>query len=273
MKNTKTKIGTAAVLFVLFFHIAKSVEKHVVYKNALSALYRLEGVFYEDIGYYNNALLYYKKALFFDMEFRNIGEEVLDLNNIADIYQNTGESDKALELYKIALALADEKDKIAIYDSIAKLEWGYYSDEDDNDDFNNALLYYKKALSLAIEFGDKEEEEKDLDDIESLYQYMDEIYKALNFFKKLLALFNEKDKGLIYNNIAQIYESGNDYEKAIGYEKKAVEIDQKFGNYNRLFWDYLTLGKYYMEETYSQVNVSKFIIALRVLVEMIKILR
>lgn len=113
-------------------------------------------------------------------------------------------------------------------------------------DLDNALFYNSKYLNLAKELGDKRGEDAALSNIAGIFYRKGEIDKALSYHEESLRVnTDEEDKSSTYNDIALIYCKKGDYQKAIPHLKKAVEIDERYGNYHGLAITLLNLGDTY----------------------------
>jgi tetratricopeptide (TPR) repeat protein len=67
--------------------------------------------------------------------------------------------------------------------------------------------------------------------------------KALGYYEESLRLqTDEKEKAPTYNNIALIYDKKGNYQKAVEYFKKAIEIGERYGDYHGVSSGNLTLG-------------------------------
>jgi uncharacterized membrane protein/Flp pilus assembly protein TadD len=124
---------------------------------------------------------------------------------------------------------------------------------------DDAILYFMKSLISAKELNNIDIQATILNNIANVYYSKRELDKALSYYEKSLNLkANEKDKASTYNNIANIYSVKGDYQKAIQYLQKAIEIDEKYGNYHGVFIDKLNLG-----ETYRRIkdyeNAEKYL--------------
>jgi len=125
----------------------KTAEKLTNNKADLGAIYSLIGVDYDNLGDLNNALLYYDRELEIARDLNNQEKESAALNNIAGIYAEQGNYDKALEYYNKSLQLKSDPSSIAAtYTNIATV----YSDKGDK---NKAVEYYKKAIELDQKAG------------------------------------------------------------------------------------------------------------------------
>ena len=119
-------------------------------------------------------------------------------------------------------------------------------------DLNNALLYYDRELKIARDLSNKEEESKALNNIAGIYQEQGNYNKALEYDNKSLQLTTKPSSiATTYNNIATVYLDKGDNDKAVEYFKKAIEFDQEAGNYHGAARDMLNLG-------YTYTNLKNF---------------
>jgi tetratricopeptide (TPR) repeat protein len=155
-------------------------------------------------------------------------------------YYQIGKLNLALKHLKKAESLtSDKRDLMYIYTQLGKIyhEMGYWDD---------ALLYHNKSLSLAKELGDISTQAAVLNNIALMYQYINELDKALDYFEESLRLqTNEKAKSPTYNNIALIYGNKGDYQKAVEYLQKALKLVEWYGDYHGASLVKLNLGDTY----------------------------
>jgi len=155
-------------------------------------------------------------------------------------YSRMGEFKLALEHLKKAESLTSDKENLMdIYGWIGFTYdgMGYLDD---------ALLYYSRSLSLAIDLGNKSMQAAVLNNIALIYRYKGELDKALGYFEESLRLItDEKAKATIYNNIALIYEDKGNYQKAVEYFQKAIETSERYGYYHGASIAKLNLGNAY----------------------------
>jgi tetratricopeptide (TPR) repeat protein len=151
----------------------------------------------------------YKKAI----EFGKLAVKKYPTNSIAyyclgEAYYNIGELKLAYENMKKAESLTNnEKNLMYIYNDIGAILYnmGYLDD---------ALLYYDRSLNLAKDLGNTDMQAFALHNIAMIYDDKGELDKALSYYEKSLSLTtNEKDKAVIYSNIASIYSEEGDHQK------------------------------------------------------------
>jgi tetratricopeptide (TPR) repeat protein len=113
---------------------------------------------------------------------------------------------------------------------------------------DDAILYFMKSLTSAKELNNIDMQASILNNIANVYSSKGELDKALSYLEESLNLqTNEKEKAVTYSNIANIYSGKGDYQKAIQYFQKAIEIDEKYGDYHNASMYKLNLGNTYRE--------------------------
>jgi len=146
------------------------------------------------IGQYLKALEYSMRAL--EIQHKVLGEEhpsvATSYNNLASIYQATGDYNKALEYSMRALeiqhkVLGEEHPSVATsYNNLASIY-------DARGDLSKALEFLKKSLQIQVAIGDKSGECTTRFNIGHIYFENDEKEKALKSWKKVYAIATEID--------------------------------------------------------------------------------
>jgi len=169
-------------------------------------------------------------------------------------YRIVGEFKLALEHVKKAESLTSDKEKLMyIYTEIGLIYWrmGYLDD---------ALLYYSRSLSLAIDLENESMQATALSSIAGIYLNKGELDKALDYYEESLRLqTNEKGKVPTYNGIAIIYDQKGDYQKAVEYLQKAIEIGERYGDYHGVSQTKINLGNTY-RKTKDYEKAEKYIL-------------
>ena len=154
-------------------------------------------------------------------------------HNIATVYQDQGEYEKALEYFRKALAIrekvlgAEHPSTATTYNNIAVVYWS-------QGEYEKSLGYYKKALAIdeTVLGAEHPSTATTYNNIALVYQYQGDDDKALEYFRKALAI-REKVLGAehpstatTYNNIAIVYWEQGEYEKSLEYFRKALAINE-----------------------------------------------
>ncbi len=192
------------------------------------------GFYHKGVPNYDEALQYYEKAL--KIREKIFPNEHLDIaksySNLGSVYWSTSKYKEALEFHKKALAinlkiLGPDHSKTGrnynniglVYDNLGKLDI--------------ALEYYKKFLNNTIRNSGS-------DDIYVGYSYVNmgvtylnlkQNNNALSYFQKALPILLKENRlnGLkaVYQNMGIVYDIKGEYDKALEYQKKSLEIASK----------------------------------------------
>jgi tetratricopeptide (TPR) repeat protein len=132
----------------LAYENMKKAESLTNNKKDLMYIYNYTGLILYNMGYLDDALLYYSRSLSLAKDLGNTDMQATLLNNIANVYYSKGELDKALSYYEDSLSLrANEKDKAPTYNNIAII---YYK----KDDYQKAVEYLQKAIEIDEKYED-----------------------------------------------------------------------------------------------------------------------
>lgn len=144
-------------------------------------------------------------------------------------------------------------------------------------DYPNASTFLTDALKLSEETANKPIQLRAILSIGNLYSYNDQPEKALEMYKKALALCDETgdelNKATIYNNIGGLIYTASEFRKpelqeALSYFLKSTKIVEKLNNpgeltskYSNLALLYCDLGKtdsalYYLEKTKTAMGAN-----------------
>lgn len=202
--------------------------KAINYQKGIAKAYMNVGIMHILKGENKAAL---EKFFFILENFKNSAGLVgKSLSNIAYVYANMGNYNKALEYDLKSLSVFEKNnDKIEQYKSLTNVGSTFLK----LNELNKALQYYDKSLVLAKEF-------KDTIEISQLYTNKGIIYnnqknyeKALRYFYKSLEIIENTKKQLdvskIYNGIANVYKYKNKIDTALLYYYKALNINQSIG--------------------------------------------
>ncbi|WP_271766980.1 CHAT domain-containing protein [Aquimarina algiphila] len=220
------------------------------------------GFFYKKVSDYKKALLYYKKALSIQQKIypENDHTVMASYDNIGTIYRKISDYDKALIYHKKALVIrlkhleSDHVDIGLIYNQIGNvyLSIGKYEE---------ALLNYKKDLEITIKNLGKEHYYAGLSymNIGLIHNKLMKYNIAHDYFEKALLIFKrEEDLQSIlsvYNNIGTLLVEKGEYDNAIKYYSKSLDIAFKIYNENNpnIAAVYLNIGNtFHSKNNYLQ---------------------
>lgn len=176
-------------------------------------------------------------------------------NLLGTVYGDLGDIQKAIENFESALEKSNDelnytdKGKIEINLGIIKSIKGL---------FDEALVYFKRALINYEKVGDKKRIAEIHQNIGMVYYKMDALQLALNEFDESLALATESNYlqqiGIGYLSKASVYTKMNDHSLANAFADKSLEVSHKLN-------DKLTIADVYKIKGIIQKNVSNFLLA------------
>jgi tetratricopeptide (TPR) repeat protein len=221
--------------FKLALEHMKRAERLTSNKESLMRIYDWIGLIYWRMGYLDDAFLYFSRSLSLarDLGDRSMQAEVL--NNIANIYRDKDELDKALGYYEESLRLqTDEKEKAATYNNIAII----YSSKGN---YQKAVEYFQKAIEISERYGyyhgasvgklnlgntyrkmkDYEKAEKYLlEGLDGVRKVGDKYWEASGYYGLGLLYRDKGDKKTAKDYLTRAY----DLFKSIGAEGDAKEV-------------------------------------------------
>jgi CHAT domain-containing protein len=220
------------------------------------AIFNRLGMINNDLGKYDNAILYFKKAK--DIFIKYYGEDysILSLvyNNMAISYKMKSDYEKSLEYYSIALNKLKcssltmkekllEKSKIYLNIGNLYLETG---------DYKQAVLSLEKSLHLKLKYG--------FEGLENVYWYLAKTYENLReedankYYIKCITTFGENKKikniynsALLFKDYATFLLKTNQRETALKYYIKSLQIHLHYYGLRHPYTAncYLSIGNYY----------------------------
>ena len=193
-------------------------------------------------------------------------------NNIAVCQDIKGNSVEAIKQFISTIKLFEElKDTNKIAQCYSQMGISYFFQYQ----YENAQLYYQKAIDLYLKTNNKKELAGVLINQGIVYTYINKNDEAEKNYLNALNIYQEENNiaGLspTYNSLAKIYYAKKDYEKAIQYYKQSEFYSLQSNNlfnlipiYNSLAIVYKELKKYDEAKNYSNksIDISKQIGAL-----------
>lgn len=205
----------------------KKAESLTSDKGWLSATYNLLGRTLYRMGDLDNALYYHNKHLALSRELGEREGEAVALNNIAMIYKDKGDYDKALEYFQQALKLSeDDEQRATAYNNIAII----YSDKGD---YNKAIEYLQKAIELGERVGDYH-------GVAQTYLNLGDTYReAKNYelaekyltegLKRVQKVGDKYWEAYGYAYLGRLYRDKGDINLAVDYLKRAYNLFKSIG--------------------------------------------
>lgn len=188
------------------------------------------GSTYGELGAYDDAIKYYKKALYMNVVKKDSSGISGCYNNIGTLYSEQGNFPLALQNYNKSLhineKLRDSSALILDYNNI-----GIIFKKRSN--YKKALEYYQKSLTISRSIGDKKAVNHTTMNIGIIYINQQKYEKAIPLLKKALKSSKEiGDNRLVsscLNNIGDAYYALNNYDQAFYFYNQAKEVNQELG--------------------------------------------
>lgn len=197
-------------------------------------------------GDMNKALSYYNEASIIQDEIKDYSNLIISKNNIANLLYNQGKIVKAIEIYNDAITLNklinNPGGLTAVYNNLAET-YNLIGDT------INTLLYLNKALSSAIVSGNKQMIAQELHNIGVITLKNNNKNKALNYFKKSLAI--REGIGDVIGicksklNLAGVYLKEGKYKISLQYLTEIEEDVKKSNNLNLKHLFHFAFAQYF----------------------------
>lgn len=181
-------------------------------------------------GNYSEAIKYYLQAL---QKFEELGDrqwEAYSHSNLASIYINEGDVDKALVEQEIALKIRKETGN---YDRIGGIYNTFGNIYSRKGKLDSAMYYYRIALDSAIAQGDKVWVGMFTGNIGTIHGMKGELKECMQMNRKALAIHKELnlkvDIARDQYNIGFVHQMENRLDSAIYYYRESMNFAQKEG--------------------------------------------
>ncbi len=189
------------------------------------------GMAFAMAGHYDNALEQYQQSLFLCDKYNNSREEAYIHGNLAGLYNNLGDNEKALAYSEKALQYhIKEKSYRPIHVNYTNM--GVYYNA--INDLENALLCYDNALSYCELSGHLPSKAIILANRGTVYARKGELQTALEHFLQAYNLNSSLNLNIQCSrdliNIARVYFEWNDHSRAFEYAEKATRTAEECGS-------------------------------------------
>ncbi len=118
-------------------------------------------------------------------------------------------------------------------------------------DLPGAMRYYRRALSLYLNIGDKIGQSRSYHVIAANYYHQEKFEKTIEYLKKSIAILDELGHSRRVSsgmgNIASAYIRLGDFKTALTYYKESVALKEKFGDKPGMAMMYANIGNCYSE--------------------------
>jgi diguanylate cyclase (GGDEF)-like protein len=168
---------------------------------------------------------------------------------IGDSYFIIGQMDKAITHANLTLSIA-ENHNLSDEKAVAYSDLGAYQTVTEN--YDEALVLGKKALSHFKSIDTSLKQAETLDWMGTSHYYLNEPQDALKYYLLSASIFRQHDanKQLSWNlsNIANLYETFGDFEKAIIHFEEILKIEEESENDNGIARRKGYLGELYFKQ-------------------------
>lgn len=216
---------------VHYFTEAIKMEEEIGGKNLSAPLINLGSV-YQDLGEFDEAILYLKKALANAEADENEQRVAYSLNNLGTVYYMQGNYPLALEHYKQSMYMNEKLgDSLGIINNLYNMGQIYQTQKNRN----KALDYYKQSLEINERINRKTGIATLLNSIGTIHEENGDYTVALSHYADALRISEEIGAGsnipFIQSNIGAVYLALKEYSTAIRYfteaKKNGLENDSK----------------------------------------------
>ena len=157
--------------------------------------------------------------------------ELQALNNLAGVYQATGQPGKARELYEQALPILREVgDRAGEAATLSNLALVYQATGQPG----KARELYEQALPIRQEVGDRAGEAATLNNLAGVYQATGQMGKARELYEQALPILREvgdrAGEATTLNNLAALYYQDGQPERTADILRQIIEISREIGD-------------------------------------------
>ncbi len=234
----------------------KEAERLAKVKKDLAVIYNRIGIVYNNMGDPDNALLYYNRYLSLSKEIGDRKGESTALNNIASIFEQKGELDKALSYYEDSLKFKEEKDKATTHNNIAIVY-------DKKSNYEKAISYFQRAIKIYERYGDYDGTAKAILNMGDTYRRMKDFSQAEYYLneglKRIVKVGNKYWEATGYYYLGWFYGDKKEIPKAKDYFKKAYNIFEAIGaksSANEALYSYVLFESLRPKTLYAGIEIG-----------------
>lgn len=192
------------------------------YTYGLGDGYTKLGLLEKNAGNYDQALVYYRKSLFYRKQLNDDNLVAKVYTNMGNVFQKTGVYDSAIYFHLQALKIAENENNLS---SIADYSNNLGIAFDKNENYIDALKYHNKSFEVSSTLNDTSKIIRSLINKGSVLVNMKEFDKALDFLMMVLSGFSSnvlpQDMANALNNIAIAYQNKSQIDSALFYFDRA----------------------------------------------------
>jgi len=194
----------------------------------LAAGTRVQGGANLYLGNNKAALSFYEKAFEIDSRISNSKGVIKDYRGIALCYGELREFEKNTEFLKKALTIAQEsKEESQVIDIKESMGVAFFYQKQ----YLNAVEAYTEAIQLSKKLGDSSKLISIYINLGAVYADIEKLDLAINVLLEGSDLASKSDnviaEAIFFSTIAGVYYKQNNYDSAIEYYEKSIELFQK----------------------------------------------
>lgn len=175
---------------------------------------------------YDEALIYFNKALSIETELKNFSGMAICENNIGNLYDDLKKNKEAINHYEKGLGYAESANYKLLQTDLLTNAGRLYKKEKN---YAKAEKYLKKSETLCRELEASQSLETVCGSLGDLYFFQKKYDLSEKYYQEALALAKEiEDPEYLYvahEDLADLYEAKSDYKKAF-YHKKTAEVSK-----------------------------------------------
>tara|TARA_R110001599_G_C12271424_1_gene661511 strand:+ start:3590 stop:5923 length:2334 start_codon:yes stop_codon:yes gene_type:complete len=201
-------------------HYRKSLENRQMLSDSAGMAKTLQNIanIFRDTGATDSAFIYYQRSIDIKLELRDTVSLGITITNLGVYYAEIGQYDKAIEKYNEANVFYEKTD---YQEGIAQNFNNIGTSYNDLGFFKLALNFYLKSLIMYRSLEDvKANEASTLHNIGVLYKRLSDLPLALDYFDKSLAIYESLDSEI---DKAQVYLSMADVYLLENQSERALE--------------------------------------------------
>ena len=170
------------------------------------------------------------------------------LYNMGNIYTKLGNYEKSSELYYECLRLSEEiDDRVTEVKALNSIGIVHHN----QNNYEKALEYYLKALTIAREIEYLRGITRVLNNVAAIYGTRGDYPKVVQYLREAIALnLERKDQdmlGVNYLNFGYYFQELKQYDSALYYLNKALNIYEELNNASSIISAKIFLAEYYLE--------------------------
>ena len=253
---------------VHFFMLSMKLFKEVDSINEIQGVCNNIGNCYYNLGMYDSAIFYHGIVTgMIDLTSSSKDKFLMlaaNYNNLANVYSEISENEKALDHYLKALdifkQLKNDRQVAITLDNIGQINL-------DIKEYKKAIEYFRGALRYNIESGNKYNQCMNLDNLGVTYQNLDQYDSSLYYLSKALELAEKSGFNVrlaqTNHNIGSLFIKMGKYDEALVHFNKSLSISRELDHISGEVLNLFNIGKVYAEKQQFKLAETNLLEALK----------